>query len=794
MANFFFYALGTDPRQKSLAGLVRTLLYHVLKQRPLLTKDIFPAQWVKALSESEVRSALVIGDDDIEVAFERLTQARKNDSLDQYCFCFFVDGLDEYQVTRSADRGDLVNQLLRLTGSQPDTFKLCVSSREENPFMDMVSQNTRFRLHKLTMSDMCQYVEGRLTDTVSSPERQKLISVITTKAEGVFLWVALVVQGIRQRAADGAGFSSLLRETESLPNDLNDLFQRIVDSVNPGDRVPFSEVVGILRFIENLFDEKYDYAGDLYLELDDFYFLDDYEADHHFAQNSDFRNIPFLSLREARKLARRRLRGVCRGLVETTGQDDEQSPSRLDFIHRTVSDFLRREKRWKITSDEPSNVLDILSQLKLASLTHYWWEATGSEVNGVQHKWKTERLDLLSQSETIDLLIEQRHKMNLDAPPFKFLSTLDKIPGLSLKTCLDRAFAHGSTWLGLYHWEQDESQPWSTPLYISCIRPDMFPFETFSANKKVMEDLRTTYWADSDTWYIVSPLLTEICLGREEYLIWRLGNTQIPIEADELVVLTYSAIGYSFGHDPSYGKFITNDDGHKVHASWHPLLCRLLEGGFVLPSLRTHLPFGYDFGLLRITGPRQHLSIWEHFVCWWITVTAIHSGCHHGPKNETEFIESFGYSYKKELYGLDYVLETLMSNGADLRLLIKIEVAEQIFNGFGPWVNFKMDITTDDGEVTRLDTALNLGVSRDHRGYSNRLPEIWYKEPPADKTSWSEALQLPDSHLSLRDWIEGSQQPNKEGLLRLMDKKLGIKEEDGELSIKGLQLEECGSV
>ncbi|KAK8132122.1 hypothetical protein PG999_000295 [Apiospora kogelbergensis] len=415
MANFFFYALGKDSRQKSLAGLVRTLVYHILEQRPLLTKEIFPARWVKALSESEVRSALVIGDDEIEIAFDRLTQPRENEILSQHCFCFFIDGLDEYQVTTSADRGDLVNKLLRLTNNQPKTFKVCVSSREENPFMDMVSQNNRFRLHKLTISDMRHYVDGRLTDTVSPQERQKLVSVITSKAEGVFLWVALVVQGIRQLAADGAGFSSLLRETESLPNDLNELFGRILATVNPGDRVHFNDVVGILRFIETLVTEENEFNSSLYLGLDDFYFLDDYEEDHHFAQNVHFTNREFLSLHEARSLAKRRLRGVCRGLVETIDQEDDGAPSRLNFIHRSVSDFLRSEKSWEAISNDPSDALDALSQLKLASLTQIWWKA-GFEIPGTIHNWEIDQGGIEGQSAMIDSLIEERHKLHLDGP------------------------------------------------------------------------------------------------------------------------------------------------------------------------------------------------------------------------------------------------------------------------------------------------------------------------------------------------------------------------------------------
>ncbi|KAK2066716.1 hypothetical protein P8C59_000506 [Phyllachora maydis] len=197
MANFFFYALGTDARQKSVLGLYRTLLHQILARSPGFTPHVFPDQWNKALSQPTLQTAISILDDEITTAFERLARYHDAFSVGKYCFALFVDGLDEYEETTSIDRREMVKLLTDLANNK--TFKICVSSRPENPFLDLFDEGSRVYLHDLTKTDLIEYVEGKLQDVDSSDERQQLASAITSKAEGVFLWVVLVIQRIRSQ-------------------------------------------------------------------------------------------------------------------------------------------------------------------------------------------------------------------------------------------------------------------------------------------------------------------------------------------------------------------------------------------------------------------------------------------------------------------------------------------------------------------------------------------------------------------------------------------------------------------
>ncbi|KAK7999683.1 hypothetical protein PG990_012283 [Apiospora arundinis] len=722
--NFFFYALGTDSRQKSLNGLLRTLIYHILEERPILTKDILPAQWTKALSQSNVRSTFVIQDDEIEEAFERLASPRENDVLSQYCFSFFIDGLDEYQVTRSADRSDLVDRLLNLTNSQPDTFKLCVSSREENPFMDAFSESNRLYLHELTKSDIGKYVEARLQHIGNSQEHQKLVSLITNKAEGVFLWVVLVVQEIRKRSDDGASFPNLLKEIESLPNDMNQLLQRVLDIINQNDPIHFSYVVIILQFLKGLHDRS---KSTLQFDLEDFSFLENYEVDSRFAQSSQFPSGDIMTAPERQTSTRKRLRG------------------------------------WKARIEDPPNGLEILSQLKLASLKKYWWEASQSLIPETLTELTEETLYLDEQAAMLDGLIEQRHKMDLDAPPYEFLRIFDTIPGMSLNEYFDRAFFDGTARFHFYHYDHRRGIKIFEIANISCVRHERFPFGSEIMDEMVVHNLRGNARTMGSTIRpIMSPLFTELFLQREGYTMWRLENTEVPVEADELAVLVYYVIG---------------DTLTRGSPSSHRILHRLFEGRLISPSLPTHLSFGIDFAILHTADPGRMLSIWQHFVCWWITVIATHDDFGEPKRVMSKSDEAEKSFYYGEVNRVYEILGLFMTSGAELRSLLKIEVAEQTLNSFGTWVNFDVEIVAGSGEVIKLVTALDLDMSISHRRYSSRFPRAWHKKPPADKTSWSEALALPKSHMSLRDWIERSDQPNKQGIVELMDKHMRVKEQ-----------------
>ncbi len=93
-----------------------------------------------------------------------------------------------------------------------------------------------------------------------------------------------------KQSDDGTRFSRLLSEIESLPTELTDLFQGILDTLETDHRRIISRTVSLLRFLNTIPEAK---TMHLWLNLSDFYFLEDYEADPRFAEITQFPNQGF---------------------------------------------------------------------------------------------------------------------------------------------------------------------------------------------------------------------------------------------------------------------------------------------------------------------------------------------------------------------------------------------------------------------------------------------------------------------------------------------------------------------
>jgi hypothetical protein len=96
--------------------------------------------------------------------------------------------------------------------------------------MNAFRVDRRIRIHDLTNADMHAFVSSRLSGIVpikDTTDTADFTCQIVQKAQGIFLWVALVVKEVRRRHEnqDMDGMSKFL---EYLPVDLEDLFRYII--------------------------------------------------------------------------------------------------------------------------------------------------------------------------------------------------------------------------------------------------------------------------------------------------------------------------------------------------------------------------------------------------------------------------------------------------------------------------------------------------------------------------------------------------------------------------------------
>jgi hypothetical protein len=402
-ASFFFWKPGST-MQKTLPGLIRSLLHDLLKACPELTRDIFPDYWERIKSAPwQIRSNLSISDKDIRRAFSRIIS---DPSLyTNHCFCFFIDGLDEYEGTHQEDPKTMVDMLTNWTKNAPTTVKICVSSREHNLFMNSFSENQRIRLHILTKSDMTSYVVDKLRHIDREEDQRILAESIVENAEGIFVWVTLVVKRIREQIENGASLETLQRELDALPKELDSLFDHILNSLADSDLKAAYQTCSMVIELN-----KYR----LSLPLLSYSFLDDFTRDHEFALRKDVYSQPLTPTARAVRIesARKRLNACCRGLLETRKDESGEPASEIIMItHRSISEFLlSRGRRCRMEPYlEGFNTVDAISQLTLAEL---WSRDAGDIFQG-------SCLDALALS-----LVSLRTEAKLDTPPYSFLDCL----------------------------------------------------------------------------------------------------------------------------------------------------------------------------------------------------------------------------------------------------------------------------------------------------------------------------------------------------------------------------------
>ena len=229
VASFYFWNSGTH-MQTTQKGLMMTLLHQILKQCPDLAPLLFPAQWemlclfgnyARDWDEQELRDAVR----------QSIVHAPKCGAR----IALFIDGLDEFEG-KSEELIKFLYDLLRLPN-----LKVCVSSRPWTAFEDAFRHKPSLRLEDLTYDDIKRFVTSRfdaepLFRNLQQQEGQyaaALIESILSTAQGVFLWVALVVSSLIAGLTAGDRIVDLEKRLALLPPDLEGLYEKILLSLDP---------------------------------------------------------------------------------------------------------------------------------------------------------------------------------------------------------------------------------------------------------------------------------------------------------------------------------------------------------------------------------------------------------------------------------------------------------------------------------------------------------------------------------------------------------------------------------
>jgi hypothetical protein len=354
VAHFYFWNSGTA-LQKSEEGLLRSLLFEMLQQRPDLIPGVIDARLQlkkhkadQCYPNPEEQALCVSGGTGTIIARADSPNWTRQELLAVYNFlihqdlstkfCFFIDGLDEYHDEDRRDHHDLISTL-HLLACSPN-IKLCLSSRPWVVFRDTFGANAKwtFRLEDLTRRDIFLYISDKFEQHKQyyrlksrDPSYADLVQEVVNKAQGVFLWVFLVVRDLLEGLTYNDSISAMRLRLNQFPEDLDPFFQHMVDSIPRIYRKESAETFKIAV------------AGNGPLLLLVYTWIDDLRDDPSLAVRWRCKNITLSNLAEAQETMQRRLDGRCKGLLEVSRTPstnlDPFRECKVDFLHRTVRDY-----------------------------------------------------------------------------------------------------------------------------------------------------------------------------------------------------------------------------------------------------------------------------------------------------------------------------------------------------------------------------------------------------------------------------------------------------------------------
>ena len=297
IAGFFFWNSGEE-MQMSQAGLLQCLLYQLLSQDPSLISRIFPQRWLSYNLFGEC--SIPWSNTELLKAFQDLITEQSPTSNIFLC----IDGLDEF----NGDHKEFID-LLRNTASSSHV-KICVSSRPWLAFEDAFGRGPRLILQDLTYPDIERFIAAMLCQNPRFIELQsrqpkhasRFKTEIAKKASGVFLWVDLVVRSLLQGLRNSDRISDLQKRLRALPDDLENVYQGLFNSIEPFYFQHASQLFQIHR------------AASRQLSLLDFSFAD--EEDIQYALKADIKPLSAIEKRFRCEEMLRRLNSRCRGFLE----------------------------------------------------------------------------------------------------------------------------------------------------------------------------------------------------------------------------------------------------------------------------------------------------------------------------------------------------------------------------------------------------------------------------------------------------------------------------------------------
>ena len=351
--SYFFYELG-QPQEKLFGSLLHAIICALLHS--------FHRRDHSALSNImrtlKPRSGIYLGDqkrldrkdDKLKDALRQVLAACQSTAQ----LFLFIDGMDECEGNRGEQLDFLIAWIESSTKSKL-SVRACIASRDELHIRLRLSTYPSLAIHQFTRVSISAYVTRRLRDTwelmsaqpgcTTARFDQDLIDLIVQKAEGVFLWVNLVVTQLSASIEEEAEAKELRRQLRDLPKDLGDLYARIIA------KIPDNDVHDAINFL-GLYDHNIDLerlsAIPLHVRTLWEFCVADQDSSTAVSCKANFEEVLHQDIQSRRDQClrmKRRIQRCCKSLIHVEDSDDIHK-AKVGLLHRTVMEFIIKDNRF----------------------------------------------------------------------------------------------------------------------------------------------------------------------------------------------------------------------------------------------------------------------------------------------------------------------------------------------------------------------------------------------------------------------------------------------------------------
>ncbi|KAK6358748.1 hypothetical protein TWF730_008070 [Orbilia blumenaviensis] len=308
IAAYFFNARGTH-LEKSSFGMLRSLLYQLLDKNSDLYGEFIPHFLDKQKKHSgswewhqgELKNFIL--------------NTIRHRGLEEPAI-LLIDALDECERNELRDVVSFLEDLSTAAVVSGTVLNICLSSRHYPTIRMKKMLRLTIEERAEHYRDVAIYVQNKLGLADEKTERE-----IIEKAQGIFMWVVLVVEILSQAFEEGR-IQAVQKKLQEVPSDLDEVFLQLIEKDNPH----IEETILILQWV--LFAKRPLNPQELYYAV-----LSGTDPDS-------------LCPRDPQKITAQTIQrfiiSTSRGLVELR---KEWQIYTTQFIHETVKDFLVRNGR-----------------------------------------------------------------------------------------------------------------------------------------------------------------------------------------------------------------------------------------------------------------------------------------------------------------------------------------------------------------------------------------------------------------------------------------------------------------